>query len=244
MKDTSFYNSSCGFDGDLAGYLYGEIKPDEKQRVDSHLAGCNECAMEIASVSAAKFAVEDWRRQEFTGLKTPSITIETNVTSSSQVWSWAALRSNFQFSLPIAGVAAALIIVGFSLLVRIGAPNVGISAGETAANDVSVPNSLPQLPVQETTSNLLITNDFDDPAKDDLPADVTSTSVKDSKRRMAPERPSIGRLRFAGARRPVVRPSEISVAKQKSKAPRLNNFDEKDDETLRLEDLFAEIETS
>jgi len=44
---------------DLAGYLMEMLTPDEKQRADSHLAGCTECRDEIESLQEWSSALRD-----------------------------------------------------------------------------------------------------------------------------------------------------------------------------------------
>jgi hypothetical protein len=71
-------------------FLYGEVAPEQKSELEAHLAGCADCAAELANWRSGMAALDDW--------KLP------------------ATRQNTQWALPVvkwAAAAALVLIAGF-----------------------------------------------------------------------------------------------------------------------------------
>jgi hypothetical protein len=49
-------------ESDLAGYLDDDLPPEERRRVEAHLASCDECRDEV--VVAARLLAQDWKQDE------------------------------------------------------------------------------------------------------------------------------------------------------------------------------------
>jgi hypothetical protein len=49
-------------ESDLAGYLDDDLPPEERRRVEAHLASCDECRDEV--VAAARLLAQDWDQNE------------------------------------------------------------------------------------------------------------------------------------------------------------------------------------
>jgi len=54
----------CGDGGALAAYLYNECDPEERARIEAHVAVCAACAAELAALGAARSALAAWAPPE------------------------------------------------------------------------------------------------------------------------------------------------------------------------------------
>ena len=68
-------HNSCEFFAAIVSYLYNETGEAERVRFESHLANCDACTDEFATISNARFSVFEWQREEFSNLPTPEIVI-------------------------------------------------------------------------------------------------------------------------------------------------------------------------
>jgi len=249
MRNTNFNSSPCSFDGDVAGYLYGEIEAADKFRVADHLAACTTCADEFASISEARFSVNQWRMQEFSTLPTPRIFVE-HQTHALNKWtgSWLPSWRGFNFRWPALAAFAVLVAAG-SVAVFYIEPSVQQRNSIAASK---LPGTIPrQNPSdlnandssQDTKAKPLqnenIRNSGNSPKQINV---VTSSKGKGASKTARPVRASASGL---GPKPETTRPlSDISVATGWQTTPRLNEFDENEDETLRLADILAEIDVS
>jgi anti-sigma factor RsiW len=119
-------NGHHNFNGDhgpeLVTYIYGEMDDRARASFESHLAGCDDCAAELASVSDARLGVIEWRRNDFDHLSTPAIILPASEPAFS-IAPVSAGRSGIAalfesiFSLPViarvgVGLATAAVVVG------------------------------------------------------------------------------------------------------------------------------------
>lgn len=51
---------SCDDKATLVAYLYGEVEPAERDRVDAHLATCEACAAEVRALGDVRFGLAGW----------------------------------------------------------------------------------------------------------------------------------------------------------------------------------------
>jgi anti-sigma factor RsiW len=56
----------------LAAYLDDEVTPEERARIDGHLAGCRDCRRELESLKSAQTALRDALRSRASGIAPPS----------------------------------------------------------------------------------------------------------------------------------------------------------------------------
>jgi hypothetical protein len=232
--------SSCGLLDEMISYLYNESSEPERRRFETHLLTCTECTDEFASVANARFSVFEWRREEFADLPTPAIVIpyrsKLAAVADAEDAGWlAGIRG--LFTIPRFALAAG------SLLAVLGAGFIGIN--------YVADRQIAEVTVQENTAPIVVRPEA--PPLDAAPKIDTAVSTPDQvtlPERIAENRPrpmkTVEKRRaqapktlVASNRRQVERDT-TPVSAQQRKAPVLNNFEDSDDTSLRLADLFAD----
>jgi hypothetical protein len=267
MSDKN-YNSNCRFAAEIVSYLYDEIETREKAVFETHLKGCLSCADELADFSFARFAVKDWRDEEFSHLKTPSFEIPFDVkqTKESAATNSDSLFGNLRriFSLhPVwaTGAATLIIMIGLAFSATnlfqpdftaknddINSVNVSVSPAKNR-----VEKTVPVIPVESETaySSEMITTSI----KNDAPEKPKTTQKA---RAMEIRKNSVVKVSNreqkninAGKNVENIAASEVRNFNKSTKGatpvnrqiPTLNNFDVEVDNTLRLAELFEDIDT-
>jgi hypothetical protein len=213
-------NKAClGKDG-IVSYIYGEMPPSERPLFEDHLAGCESCTDKFAGISLARYSAFEYKRVEFEPLVTPHIAIpfaETRLERNPI----AALLSGWRIG--FAGAALSLIAAaGYLLFI------------DRAASMDAVAVDLPRSLTPASVANL--SEPVDEP---ELP--VEKIKVAESPRRLRPvavSRPVANRRAVSSRRE---QPGTYAVSKPAIRTdtrPVLSNYDETDDDSLRLSDLF------
>lgn len=231
-------HKTCEFADHIVDYLYHEGGADERTRFEDHLASCDTCTDEFASVSVARFSVFEWRKEEFDKLATPSFEIP-------ELRALAAAEAEKSLGW-FAGIAALLssvrspMLVAATLLVCLGAGFVAITFlgtgdGDLVANGGAVPEVTGPVTNRNTSAQL---PDASNPNGGDRAAGPTQTgqSTRPAKPETATPK-SVPAVVKRGASEGVRR-DKVTRAAQK---PMLNDFEEDADDSLRLADLFDEI---
>ena len=228
---------NCGFASDMVAYLYDEPNVVERAVFETHLADCRMCTDEFAAISNARFSVFEWRREEFAHLSTPEIVIpytrkEIAVEENAQVGFLAGLRGLF-------GISGWPVVVAASLLVCLG---VGFIAMNYLSGDQQIAANVNVERVHNQNVNILDSAiDIDVPlsqiARDNPAAgkNINSTGVHTVKA-VGNHRPN--RQLTAETQKAVDNVPQRNT--QNRKAPVLSNFDDNDDKSLRLSDLFED----
>ncbi|MFN0279696.1 MAG: anti-sigma factor family protein [Pyrinomonadaceae bacterium] len=227
--------TNCEFTSDIVAYIYDEISASERAKFETHLAGCHECTNEFAGISNARLSLFEWRSNDFADLPTPQIVIPYKAKSSTNeevsAGLFAGVRGWLSFAnFPVA-VAAVLLLclgLGFLMLNYVGrgddqiASNSGMPKIEPTDKPVIKPTVEPKKP--ETTV-------------------ITETPNVQTSREVRP-------VKAAENRKPKTN-NEIAVRNQANRnlnakvpeAPTLSeNYEESDDASLRLSDLFSEVD--
>ena len=232
----------CPFGDEIVSYMYDEIHGAKRGKFESHLAGCTTCTDEFAGISNARFSVFEWRKEEFAHLPTPEIVIpyEPKTRYAKTVGFFDGLRDLLTLSgwSSAAMVAAALVIcigLGFVAMNYIGLN------GQVAGNNKPVVNEQVAPPVVTPRQNEGSVLPSQPAARDlhvgDVMVPVSTKSA--SSRDVRPERVSVQVRRVRERNLTASRLPEPSI-QQKRKAPALTTYDEDDDKSLRLADLFDE----
>lgn len=236
-KSRDKLSPSCSSLEELVEYLYDEMNVREKLVFETHLADCDVCTAEFAEVSFARLDVYEWHRDEFVELATPRIVIPYG--EAGKVGLIEAIRAFFASPVGWAtagGSFAAVAIAAGIWFMSLG--NVEVSKSEADLPVVTVndtrPESRPQ-PVAE------LEDDSDNFPEPELPL---TTRVK------AEAKPEIVRTPakkdVKSNSRPIKtrdEPKQPVQARRNVAAPRLNDFEDEDDTTLRLGDLLADVDT-
>lgn len=252
MFEKNGHDPSCNFAVDIVSYLYSEIGGAEKREFESHLAGCTTCSAELASFSSVRSSVSSWRAQEFDPLATPVIDIpfETQIEAAAAGWQGTILtgfKKLFAFSPwpPAAvGFAALAVFIGLGFL----AFSYMNRSGNDLAKNKAVDNPIvsPTAEPVKDTGDVAINNSNSKSGSDDKvitpprAPEPEGTVVKASVTQGTPKNKPLK----AGAETDTPKKAPDKPATQQNKkAPNLNNYTEEEDSTLRLTDLFEEIDT-
>lgn len=226
--------NGCKFTDEIVSYMYDEIGEPERSKFEQHLMDCTVCTDEFAGISNARFSMYEWRKEEFAHLPTPNIVIPYHEKVEA-IGFFAGLRDLLTLSgWPAAATVAAGLIVsiglGFAAVNYLGgglemasntSTNIAVPPVVSPDNKVQAPD-----PVSNENENVVVGNNVDRQAR---PLRASSSA----------HRPRIERALTTVSQRPnskVVRNPSATTAK----APALTNYDDNDDKSLRLSDLFDE----
>lgn len=263
MKN-NHHNQNCNLAEEIVSYIYDELGAENKSVFERHLINCESCADEVGNLGELSFSIRDWRDVEFSSLQTPKIVIpyETAhiseaVENTSVSW-FAGLRQMFSLSptwtLATASMAALVICAGLIFAVFKFSPT-----NEVAENDKNNDKNSIKVAVSPTIEKIV-----DAPVKvnnlektqSESPKNSSTINVKPEVAEVKPttEKPlkNVVKVSESPANKTMAQPAVANKPKNSSETkkpvknqnvPNLNNFDDEEDDSLRLADLFAEIET-
>jgi hypothetical protein len=250
MMNNNHNHSGCGFSETLVSYLYGETHEAEKAVFEKHLAACPVCTGELELFSGVHFSIADWKAQEFALMETPVIEIpyekagqraEVPVIKGSWL---SGLRDLFARS-PRWSLAAASLVV---LAVCAGIALFALKS--PSSDDVAVTNKTQPKPVispiaEKTPPSTANANGSENtpPVRQPKPSTADVAAANENK-------PANNRaVKVANNPRPLpVKDTNRKINddkeadKNKKLAPKVVEDDDEDD-TLRLAELFDEIDT-
>ena len=254
MLNNNHKITDCGFSEALVSYLYDESNDAEKSVCKKHLDNCSACSDEIASFSGVQFSISDWKLKEFSGLVTPLIEIpyensqkQLIVTSVQSSW-LSGLRNLFNLS-PAWSLATASVVV---LAICIGIVLFAMNSRQT--NDIAASNKNQSKPIVSPTventnpQNNVNSNQMPDKQtkpvvdpKSPQPEVVTSKNTDSTNSRA---------VKISNNPRTNQKPEAVrknnevkNTNKTTNKNPKIIDDDEEEDNTLRLAELFDEIDT-
>lgn len=231
MKDVG----NCKFENGIVPYMYGELPAHEASEFESHLLECGACTDEFAAVSAARYEVYEWKKLEFEPLATPVFEIPQHEHGGI---SWFdKLRAAFASSWAIPGFAFAglALVVAFTTLFVLSRDDnrnvakVNTDRPETNRTIVAAEaNPSPVMVTPQSDAENVVA-----PRPTIIPVSEHKQSPSQTRRPARVDRPVSPRI--------VLVPE--TVVNKTPKAPTLNNFDDEEDTSLRLAELFDDIET-
>lgn len=235
----------CHFADDLVAYLYNEMTEADSSVFENHLLDCSTCTDAFAEISDARFSVYEWQKVEFAPLATPHIVIPSEHKEAAASVSWFdSLRAVFSPRYAFAGGAFALIFMLFSLVYLV--PREGHSNEDRAlldnANIAATPTKIPTDIVQPAdqpkdeviVDKRLITKDISSSATQvTVPKSNSGTTVLPVA--VSPSHQSV--------KVPEKSNTPVRSLKPPTTAPKLNDFDDDEDDSLRLADMLDDIET-
>lgn len=245
-----FHNSGPGHEADLVSYMYGEMDSASRDRFDLHLATCDSCAVELGAYADARLGVIEWRRNDFEPLATPAIIIPeyqpvaTVVTERPQMI-WTGWLETI-YSLPRLaqagmGLAVAALLVGvfyFAIM-----PS---RSGSESENNVALNNQV--TPAAHQTEEVSPAPVNPDQASTPKKSEFRTTPVEVRDRRPAagksldkPQRATLRQSPVMRNYRKLGSLEAVTVTPKTQTAPTLNTFEEEEDTTLRLSDLFSQV---
>jgi hypothetical protein len=222
----------CEFAADIVPYMYGELAPSECLVFESHLLECGDCTDEFAVVSGARYEVYDWKRSEFDLLPTPAFEIPYRSVEPAPVTWIEKIRIAFSTPWAAPGLAFATVVV---LSVFGGAVYFsGSGDASIALNNTNKEPVVSQPAIDSARTQ-------GEPALVEREEPVT---VVEPKPQVVRATPRSNQPRRTVKRAETVRSVETraTVATDR-RAPRLNEFNEDEDTSLRLAQLFDDIDT-
>lgn len=238
MMSHSKKSDTCDRIAEIVPYLYGESSVADSAEFETHLLDCEPCTDEFAAIAEARFAVYEWNREEFLSIPTPAFVIPYE----KQVEKTVILGNGFSkiFGLPqlsFWGQAAAAfgtiaLLVGIGAFVLSGSGEHEIASNSNAAlrPNAAIPSAIASAPESRA--------DVDSGTKA-IPARSPRVSVvKASSGSRAASNPSRGSLDRASSVQ-----AKNGLRRSPLVAPTLSGNDDEVDDSLRLSDLFAEVDS-
>lgn len=263
MKNNSPQNFNCEFSPETIDFIYGEMSDEGKSAFQIHLNKCEDCADEIREFSDIKFSIQDWKMSEFDKIPTPKFEIPYQKTkevviTNEKILFYDSVRNYFRLS-PILSGAAAFTILAFligSAVFLIEKNRSGQDVAEkTPTTNLSPTPKVINSPVNsesekqatkiagqniteiENPSSVLVDNK-DKNVEKSVPLKANNKIVKEEKTQeiKAIERKSAPNENLT---------NKEQKAAQLTKKPRLNDLpeEEEEDNSLRLSDMFADLDT-
>ncbi len=222
----------CASSEELVALLYDELDSASRESTENHLAACDMCAGEFAELSFARLDVYEWHRDEFVEMATPRIVIpyEEAVVRTSWFDSLAGLFAGPGRWATTGAAFAAVAIAAFGFWAISSKPEerAAVNGGVKVVQSTERPSVAPTPEAVEPT-----------PAGDRNIAPQRTASAPVKKQQPTPLKTT----------QPVPQPAKgrpltsQPVNARQQPAPRLNDFDDEEDTTLRLGDLLAEVDT-
>ncbi len=230
----------CSSSVNLVSYLYDEMNPDDRAAFETHLAGCGGCTDEFADLSFARLDVYEWHRDEFAGMETPRIVIPYADTEASVSW-LDGFRTFFASHgrLAVSGAFALIAVVFAAMFVSsLNKTDETVLTLRPEIPAINVPPVEPALkPAAERTGDKL--SKPDSILSENLRQDAEPQIIRAAARKNLKSTNTVDQRQINISKRSAKQP----VQAQRGKAPRLNDFEEEDDNTLRLGDLLADVDT-
>jgi len=243
MLNNGNKREECGFADDIVAYIYDEIGHGERGKFESHLAGCAACTDEFAGISNARFAMFEWQKEEFGHLSTPEIVIP--YTSKAKNAEAVGLFAGLRDLLTLSGWTSAIMVAG-AVIICIG---LGFVAVNYVGNGSQTAENKKAIVSDPSVSPILAQNQQSAPAVPSVPPSkesnlsgtpITASTKATPGREIRPVRASLSnqRIRFGKSLTASTRVAPPPIKQRK--APALTAFEDEDDKSLRLADLFDE----
>ena len=232
---------SCASSAGLVAYLYGEMEPAVQDLFENHLSGCDRCTDDFAEISFARLDVYEWNRDEFAPLETPQFAIpyiEAAVRASwlSGLHGYFASNREWAFAGGAFGLIAIIFAAWFTFSIA--------RSGEISEVEVPEIHSTGGVPENDSRTNFPVVTAVNDKfIKADNPVSETARDKIETARTSLRK----NSVRVAAVNRRTLKTAELIMNKpvlsRRSTAPRLNDFEDDEDNTLRLGDLLADVDS-
>ncbi len=223
----------CSDDDAVVAYLYGELSPADRDVFEDHLLVCVPCTDEFAAAADSRYSVFEWKKLEFDPLETPVFAIP--YVEAKPSYSWVETLKGLFATGPRLATAGAfgLIIAVVGLAFFVGS----YRTPELAAVPVVPAPQLNEATIPETVNVAaeppnLVRDSVDTKTPGIEPSLAVVKDRTSQKARRAVK---------TTARKPTVASRAMPPRTESVQVPRLNEFDDISDESLRLADLVADI---
>jgi hypothetical protein len=236
------------FAEEIVSYIYDEAPAKERREFEAHLKNCLMCADELVGFGFVRSSLTEWRNDEVFAiemprLENPAIKTSTPVISTTSS-SWLDnLRELFAWfpTWKTASVAFAVLIVFAVAMFLVNSPKNNEVASNTKQNGTQNGNKIEEkvsseVPPQNPQSESIPSNNKPEiagtvPSKDSA---IKASNNSQKQKTIAPK-----------TNETVAQTKDEKKNKniQKREVPTLTGIDEEEDKSLRLADLFEEIDT-
>ncbi len=259
MLDSTKYNPQCRFNDEIISFVYDEIDDAAKSILVKHLANCQNCTDEVNAFSSISYSIQDWKKEEFANLASPSIYIpypaEKPVDAVNSTNNYRKMIRRF-FTVPttFAKTAAAFgtvaVILGFGIFLSIHYLN---NSTETAGTKDTATEQLPMRrksiePILEKVDEVAGSSNAE--VKTEVPIEKQKTAA------ITDFQTSVKRIKTFGEKVEVKKSNNVKAPKKNSgkiesveidiqEIPGLTDFalENNESDDIKLSDIFAEIET-
>ncbi|MGQ0542340.1 MAG: zf-HC2 domain-containing protein [Blastocatellia bacterium] len=237
--------NKCHFADDVVSYLYNEMAEVDRSDFEEHLLGCTPCTDAFAEISDARYSVYEWQKIEFAPMATPHIVIPFEQKETVTKVSWFdSLRAVFSPRYAFASGAFALLLMLFSLvyLVPRGGQIDSDRVGLDNSNIIPTPAIKPSVIVQSSNQSKSEVVENKTPETQGLNISTVRVTVpkSDSGTSAVPVAVSANP---PSAKAPEKGNAAVRNLKPPTTAPKLNDFDDDEDDSLRLADMLDDIDT-
>jgi anti-sigma factor RsiW len=236
---TNADNLNCEYRHEMIAYIYGESGEAARLGFEEHLLGCTACTDEFACIADTRFSVFEWHKEEFAPLPTPPIVIPYVAAAQLSARPSNGFLAGLRHILTIPQVATAFaavlvtVVVGFFGFNYMSDREIAVAGPEP---DIRQPAA------RVSTATLKEVSPVATVATDEPDVDVSTRRERGETKTRRGTRTTlqthvVGKPLMANVKRSAERDPRPNSA-QVRKAPVLNNFEESDDRSLRLSDLF------
>jgi hypothetical protein len=219
MKGVS--QTFCTQGGDMLAYLYDEMPSADRDRFELHLSDCGTCIDDFAELSQSRYPVYEWKQTEFDVLPTPRVVIPYGEATAS--W-FDRLRAAFAFN-----PAFALGGVGAMLLVGVVTSYVLFSG--SGVDDIAKDIQPSPSPVRMS-------------AGEPLPAPTSETATGSLAEPAVKPRVVNASMPNKSSSKSAKPKATVPSPKKNERLPVYSTAEDDEDDSLRLADIFAELDTS
>ncbi len=229
-------SSKCELSANVLSYMYGELATAKCSTFEAHLLDCGDCTDEFAAISIARYEVYDWKQLEFDPLETPVFVLPMPEPAMASGGSWVdRLRSSFSHSWAVPGIAFAGLAI-ISVFAGMYFFTVRTGSDMAAVNSTVFPVSESTLPAVNKSSSepsVIAKDGFVEDQPERAPRPVKAIVRRGQKQNVRIVRRSV-----------TPRADDGNVAKTPNRTvPTLNEFAEDEDTSLRLAQLFEDVDT-
>ena len=236
MNDVRY--TECKFAIEIVPYMYGELSSSEGSAFETHLLDCTACTDEFAEISSARYEVYDWKKLAFDPLPTPAFEIpyEIELAPAAGVAWIDRVRAAFAngWAVPTMAFASIALFAGLTGLFLLRPADTDVAVNESSAPVVS-PVAIDSPPLVErrgVSENVTAATGEDEVVVPTVRKGVSPVRKAEPKRVIRASR--------------LVPPRTVETRATRTETPtepRLNVFDEDEDTSLRLAQLFEDVDT-
>ena len=245
------HQSSCAFGEQIVSYIYDEATAKERVNFETHLPNCSACADQIAGFGLVRSSINEWRKDDLFTLESSALNITESHSAktakstviSNKTASWSGeLRKLLSISPTWAAVFAALIVCAGLVWLFSSSLKIELAANKSPVITTISDNNSASNPKQETTQNPPEVKIKEVP-KEIENSSTTRNNQKISAVKTTPKLKSVSPKMNNTVAENKPATNKKSNNAQKSEVPTLLNINEEDDKSLRLAELFEEIDT-